>query len=210
MRISFLFASVLAVSGLEAAAQEPVVIVQPTIVVPASPLPKREAQVEGSVISRGPNQFTVQTKEGRRVPLFVSDRTLITRSEKAVPLADLDLGTPVTAWYTTDGDRFWAFDVIVVTALPPGIVAISPPRLTNSNTAYYDSDVTPIVSTPPLVIRTSDVTNVDVDVTPETTSRVRDIPGGLSAIQPNAPVLVEYDVRDGRPYARVITSTPRP
>jgi hypothetical protein len=165
-------------------------------------------RVQGKVVRVGENQFAIQTNDNRNLIFYTNDRTRYMRNNAAVRFNDIQVGMPITAWYTTEGERFWVNNVdlgaAAVGTQPVQPVTPVPQPAPGGSTTFYEGQVVRVVGQNEVVIRTSDGKEITIFVTPQTTYRFNDQPATLTAVQPNIPVRVDYDVRDGRHYARGI------
>jgi len=155
-------------------------------------------QVQGRIISADQNTVVLQTKDGRRVTLNSNDATRYWMNNQAGKFSDLRVGTDITAYYTTEGDRFFA------NTFTNGNVQAVPVPGGQAQGTLVTGQVVRVVGRDQVVVRTSDGKEVIVFVSPDTAYMFNNQPSQFTELRPGTDINVYYDVRDGRHLARRI------
>src|SRR5688572_9312603 len=75
---------------------------------------RKAVTVQGRVVRlTGPDQFIVQTRDGKEVTFYGAKDTRYLLGDKTIRYSDLRVGSDVTAAYVVEGDRYVANTVTV-------------------------------------------------------------------------------------------------
>jgi len=205
-----------------------------TVVAPGAPI---GIEVQGRVVRTGPDRFVVVDSGAREYTFYTSPRTVYWQNTAPTAYTNVAVGTAITAWYTTDGQKQIVNRVNVlptpVTGVAPApqkivvpapatvvapatttreVLPVLPTGTSPTNfynpTAFYEGEVLRVASDR-VVLRTAAAPEVVVYVNPQTTYRLGERAVALTDLSPGTPVRVDYVVQDNRPFARGVVARVR-
>lgn len=167
--------------------------------------------VQGRILRTAQDQFVVQGADNKQYTFYTNPQTSYWSNNNPIQYSNLQVGSNVSAWYVPQGERYFVNRVNVVPAggavVAPEAVNPAPapaPAAPQADANVYQGEVVRLVGQDQVVIRTSDGREIIVYVSPQTTYRLNETPATFTQIQPGVPVRVDYELRNGRPYARGI------
>jgi hypothetical protein len=161
-----------------------------------------DLSVRGKIVKmNGPDQFTVQTSDNRRVTFFTNPQTRYTIDGRAGRFNDLRVGTEISGSYVTRDDRMFLNSVTV------GAVSDAPPA---PGGAVLDTNTLRgriIKLQPPdqVVIRTSAGKELVLFTSTQTRFMVNGKAVQFTDLRVGAEINADFTVRDGRHIVTQIT-----
>jgi uncharacterized membrane protein len=178
------------------------------------PAPRAAKEVRGKVVKVGNDDVVIETPEKKKVSLALTSKTRFTRNEKDVLVADIRVGSNVTAVYAQDGEKSVADSIILVDNLPaappprPGTGTPIPPPAANSQAAagnMVEGEIVRVVGNDQVVVRTVDGQEMPVFVDPQTAFLFDAKAATFAALKAGMPIAVEFTAGGQRRVARKIT-----
>jgi len=165
------------------------------------PIQGTGTQLRGQVVSVGDGQFVVRGPNNQNMTFYTNPQTRYFNNNQAAQWSAIQPGTQVNAWYGPPQDgRMYVNTVGVV----PGNTAPAPAPAATGNANVYQGEVVRVVGQDQVIIRTADGKEVTVYTNPQTTYSLNNQPTTLTQFQAGTPVEVNYQLQNGRPYARGI------
>jgi len=176
------------------------------------PAPRAATELSGKVVKVAADEVIIETPEKKKVSVMLTSKTRFSRNDKDVLVADIRVGSNVTAVYTLDGTRYVADSVVLVDNLPVSPPppnkpdtdppAVKPPAATPTR---IEGEVVRVVGEDQVVVRTVDGREVTVFVGPQTSYVFDSKAGTFAALKVGEPIAVEYTVVGTRYRASRIT-----
>jgi hypothetical protein len=168
------------------------------------PAPRVEID-EGKVI-RGrivrmemPDRVVVRTAAAKEITVHTTPQTRITLGGRVAQFADLRVGTEVSVDFMVRDGRHMASAIVA-----GGAAVEDAPR---AETTVQGTVIRVVNDT--VVVRTGENQEVVIHVDPKTRYLFEDRPGRITDVRTGGDVRIEYDVRDRRPIARIVSGVRR-
>ena len=170
-----------------------------------APAPAPAVEIDEGKIVRGkivrmemPDRVVVRTATAKEITVHTTPQTRITMGGRVAQFADLRVGTEVSVDFTvTDGRH-------VASAIVAGGAAAD---VETRETAVQGTVIRVVNDT--VVVKTGENKEVIIHVDPKTRYLFDERPGRITDVRSGNDVRIEYDVRDRRPIARIVSGVRR-
>ena len=145
-----------------------------------------------------PDRVVIRTAAAKEITVHTTPQTRITLGGRVAQFADLRVGTEVTADFTVRDGRHVANAIVAGGAAAEEAVRAETVQGTVIRVA---NDM--------VVVRTGENKEVIVQIDPKTRYVFDERPGRITDVRTGGDVRIEYDVRDRRPVARIVSGIRR-
>jgi hypothetical protein len=155
----------------------------------------KDLSVRGKIVKMdGPDQFTVQTSDNRRMTFFTNPQTRFTIDGRAGRFNDLRVGTEISGAYITRDDRMFLNSVTV------GVVTDAPPPPVGAvlDTNTLRGRIIKLQGPDQVVIRTSAGKELTLFTSAQTRFMVNGKAVQFTDLRVGAEINADFTVRDGR------------
>lgn len=153
-----------------------------------------------------PDRVVVRTAAAKEITVHTTPRTRITMGGRVAQFADLRVGTEVTVDFLVRDGRH------VASAIMAGGATVDDPRAApdaDAPRAEIVQGTVVRVANDTVVVRTGEDKEVVIHVDPRTRYVFDERPGRITDVRTGGNVRIEYDVRERRPIARIVSGIRR-
>jgi hypothetical protein len=144
-----------------------------------------------------PDRVVIRTAAAKEITVHTTPQTRITMGGRVAQFADLRVGTEVTVDFVIRDGRHMANAIVAGGATAEAV------------RAETVQGVVIRVANDMVVVRTGENKEVIVHIDPKTRYVFDERPGRITDVRTGADVRIEYDVRDRRPIARIVSGIRR-